>query len=70
MKQTTQYDVIGNMICRKRGATVAELIAATWSSSVHKRMSEMKRRGWRIRREPIEGRTYGRYYGTAPQNRG
>lgn len=61
-----QTEVIANMIRRKSGATVAELIAATWCSCVHKRMSELRERGWEIRREPIKGRKYGRYFGKAP----
>jgi hypothetical protein len=64
--KASQYEVIGNLIRRKRGATVAELMAATWSSCIHKRLSEMKQRGWRIKREEVPGRNYGRYIGTAP----
>lgn len=65
--KATQCEVIGNLIRRKRGATAAELLSATWSTSVHKRISELKARGWVIRREPIKGKSYGRYIGTAPQ---
>lgn len=64
--KTSQTQVIGNLIRRQRGATVAELLAATWSSCVHKRMSELKARGWTIRREDIKGKPYGRYFGTPP----
>lgn len=63
----TQYDRIGALLKRKKGATAADLIAATMSTAVHKRMSEMRERGWAIRKEPIPGRTFHRYYGTAPQ---
>lgn len=65
--KASQYTVIGNMIRRKRGATVAELMAATWSSCVHKRLSDLKARGWTIRRVAEPGRKYGRYFGTAPR---
>jgi hypothetical protein len=63
----TQYDAIGSLLKRKKGATAAELIQATMSTAVHKRMSEMRARGWRITREAIDGKPYGRYYGQAPQ---
>lgn len=63
----TQYDRIGALLKRRKGATAAELIAATMSTAVHKRMSEMRQRGWAIWRESIPGRTYGRYFGKAPQ---
>lgn len=64
--KSNQTQTIANMIRRKTGATVAELMVATWSSCVHKRLSDLKRKGWSIRREPIKGRTYGRYFGTPP----
>jgi hypothetical protein len=62
----TQYDVIGRLLARKKGATVAELIAATMTSSPHRRMYEMRRKGWAIWREAISGKQYGRYFGRAP----
>lgn len=65
--KTTQYEVIGNLISRKRGATVAEIVSATCSSSPHRRMYEMRRAGWTIWREAIEGVTHGRYFGKKPQ---
>jgi hypothetical protein len=63
----SQYEVIGNLIKRKRGATVAELVWATCSSSPHRRMFEMRRKGWHIWREEIPGKQHGRYFGKAPQ---
>jgi predicted ArsR family transcriptional regulator len=63
----TQYEAIGALLKRKKGATAADLIAATMSTAVHKRMSELRERGWVIRKEPVPGRTYHRYYGQAPQ---
>lgn len=62
-----QYAVIGRLIARKKGATVAEIVAATCSSSPHRRLFEMRRKGWRIWREEISGKQYGRYFGQAPQ---
>jgi hypothetical protein len=62
----TQYEAIGALLKRKRGATVAELIAATMTCSPHRRMYEMRRKGWAIWREAIPGKNYGRYFGKAP----
>lgn len=62
----TQYDAIGALLRRKSGATAADLIRVTMSTSIHKRMSEMRERGWRIRREAIPGKAHGRYFGTPP----
>lgn len=63
----SQYEVIGNLIKRKRGATVAEMVMATCSSSPHRRLFELRQKGWRIWRESIAGKQYGRYRGIAPQ---
>lgn len=65
--KATQYKVIENLITRKRGATAADLMMATASTCIHKRMSELRERGWHIRKEPVAGRNFHRYYGTAPQ---
>lgn len=62
----TQYDAIGRLLARKNGATVAEIVAATCTSSPHRRMYEMRRKGWAIWREAIAGKQYGRYFGKAP----
>jgi hypothetical protein len=64
----TQYEAIGALLKRKKGATAADLIAATMSTAVHKRMSEMREKGgWTIWREPIPGKAYGRYFGKPQQ---
>lgn len=62
----TQYDSIGRLLTRKKGATVAEIVAATFTSSPHRRMYEMRRKGWQITRKPVPGKTYGTYHGIAP----
>lgn len=62
----TQYDAIGALLKRRKGATAADMIAACMSTAVHKRMSEMRKKGWYIWREKIAGQVYGRYFGIAP----
>ena len=63
----TQYDEIGALLKRKKGATVAEIVTRTCSSSPHRRFYEMRRKGWRIWREAIAGKQYGRYFGQEPK---
>lgn len=63
----TQYDEIGALLKRKKGATVAEIVSRTYSSSPHRRFYEMRRKGWRIWRESIAGKQYGRYFAIPPQ---
>jgi hypothetical protein len=65
MKQS-QYDRIERLLTRKRGATAMDIAMAAGTVCPHKRLSELKARGWTIRREQVQGRNFGRYYGTAP----
>jgi hypothetical protein len=63
----TQYEAIGALLKRKKGATAADLIAATMSTSIHRRLYELRQKGWYIWREPIPGKAYGRYFGKPQQ---
>lgn len=63
----TQYQKIGRLIVRKKGATTRELIDASGSVCPWKRLQEMAKRGWTIWNEPIPGRTHVRYFGKAPR---
>lgn len=66
-KKVTQYDRIAKLITRKNGATAWVLMAEAGSTSIHRRMFEMKQRGWTITRKEIPGCTHGRYFGKAPK---
>jgi hypothetical protein len=61
--KTTQYERLAKLLTRKTGATAMDIATAVGSTSPHKRLSELKERGWDIRREQIEGKNYGRYFG-------
>ena len=65
--KTTQYERIGALLKRKKGATTRELIEASGSVCPWKRMGEMRNRGWYIWREAVEGRSVSRYFGIPPQ---
>lgn len=63
----TQLDVLAGLITRKRGVTAMEICNAVGTVAPHKRLSELKRRGWCITRQPVPGCNYGRYRGIPPQ---
>jgi hypothetical protein len=65
--KTTQYDRLAKLLTRKRGATAMEIVEAVGTTAPHKRLSEMKERGWRITRQQVDGRSYGIYFGVKPQ---
>jgi hypothetical protein len=62
----TQYDRLSKLLTRKRGATAMDIVEAVGTVCPHKRLSELKARGWRITREQVPGKSYGRYRGVAP----
>lgn len=59
----TQYDRLAKLLTRKRGATAMEIVEAVGTVAPHKRLSEMKAKGWAIWREKVPGKSYGRYHG-------
>lgn len=62
MKQN-QYDRLAKLLTRKRGATAMDIVEAVGTVCPHKRLSEMKERGWTITRKPVQGKSYGVYFG-------
>jgi hypothetical protein len=65
--KTTQYDRLAKLLTRKKGATAMDIVAEVGTVCPHKRLSELKARGWRIWRESVEGKSYGVYRGEKPQ---
>jgi radical SAM superfamily enzyme len=62
----TQYDRIGDLLKRRTGATAYEIALKCGTVCPHKRMNEMRDKGWTITRKPVVGETWGRYYGKPP----
>lgn len=65
--KTTQYERLGKLLTRKRGATAMEIATVAGTVSPHSRLAELKARGWQVWREPIPGKSYGRYFGQEPK---
>lgn len=65
--KATQYERLAKLLTRKRGTTAMEVIEAVGTVCPHKRLSEMKERGWKIHRVQADGKSYGVYFGKAPQ---
>lgn len=64
--KATQYEAIARLLRRKSGATAMDMVAAAGTVCPHKRMQELRKKGWYIWREKIAGQVYGRYFGIAP----
>ncbi len=65
-KRQTQYTLIGKLLARKIGTTPYEITLVSGTVCPHKRMSDLKAKGWKIERREVPGAAYGRYFGTAP----
>lgn len=63
----TQYLKIARLLTRRGGCTAMEITQEAGTVSCHSRLSELKRKGWTITRQPIDGKKYGRYQGTPPR---
>ena len=63
----TQTHILGKLLTRKRGVTSYEIMLALKTVCPHKRMSDLKARGWTIVKKPITGTRFHRYYGQAPR---
>lgn len=63
----TQYQRIGALLQRSHGVTSFEIAIKGGTTCPHKRMEEMRRKGWEITRKPVEGENYGRYFGKPPK---
>lgn len=44
-----------------------EIIQRVGTVCPHKRMSDLKERGWTITKKQVQGKNYHRYFGTAPK---
>jgi hypothetical protein len=63
----TQYDKLARLLSRKTGATAMDIVSTIGTVCPHKRLSELKQRGWTIRKEQVPGRSFHRYFGKAPK---
>lgn len=64
---TTQCAILEKLLRRKRGVTSLEIIQQCGTVAPHRRLADLKERGWRITRKQIPGKSYGRYFGQEPQ---
>lgn len=64
--KTTQCAILEKLLRRKYGVTALEIIERCGTVAPHKRLSELKDRGWRITRRQVPGQSYGRYFGVKP----
>jgi hypothetical protein len=64
--KTTQCQKLERLLQRKSGTTSLEIIQKCGTVAPHRRLADLKDRGWTIWREAIAGRSYGVYRGEKP----
>jgi hypothetical protein len=62
MKQT-QCSILEKLLGRKSGVTSLEIIQKCGTVAPHRRLADLKEKGWAIWSEPIEGHQHRRYFG-------
>ena len=63
----TQAQRLGKLLTRKSGVTALEIIQQVGTVCPHKRLSDLKEQGWTITKREVTGKSYHRYFGTAPK---
>ena len=63
----TQYQALARLLLRKRGTTSMEIVNVCGTVSPHRRLADMKQRGWTITKRRVTGKKYHAYFGTAPK---
>ena len=65
--KSTQYDRLAKLLTRKQGCTALEIIVVVGSVCPHKRLSDMKARGWSISAyQGVKERKVKTYFGVPP----
>lgn len=67
MNKLTQFERLAKLLTRKQGVTSMEIISVVGTVCPHKRLSDLKARGWMIFKKPVAGRNFYRYSGVAPK---
>jgi hypothetical protein len=63
----TQHQILKMLLSRKSGTTAMEIVVLAGTVCPHKRMSDLKARGWTITKKQVKGKSYHRYFGVAPE---
>lgn len=64
----TQAQTLAKLLVRKRGVTPLEIIQIVGTVCPHRRLSDLKEQGWTITRQQVNGKDFGRYFGTPPRS--
>ena len=59
----TQPEKLAKLLTRKSGVTSLEIILSIGTVCPHRRMSDLKERGWIITSRKVAGKNYSRYFG-------
>lgn len=62
MKET-QCQTLARLLSRKTGVTSMEIVQMCQTVAPHRRLADMKAKGWLIVRRAVPGQNYGRYFG-------
>jgi hypothetical protein len=66
MNKQTQCARLERLLRRKSGVTSLEIIQHCGTVAPHRRLADLKERGWKITRKQVVGKSYGRYFGVQP----
>ena len=62
----TQLERLGKLLTRKRGITSWEIVKFVGTVTPHRRLSDLKERGWIITKKEVLNSSCFRYFGISP----
>ena len=65
----TQLERLGKLLTRKRGITSWEIVELVGTVCPHKRISDLKERGWLITKKEVLNKNFFRYFGLPPKEK-
>jgi hypothetical protein len=65
--KSQQLRRLGQLLLRTRGVTALEIINEIGTVCPHRRLADLRNKGWTISRNAVTGQSYGRYFGVAPK---
>ena len=68
--KSPQLTRLCKLLTRSKGCTSMEIITECQTTAPHRRLMDLKQRGWAIYSKPVEGRNFLRYFGMPPADGG
>lgn len=63
----SKMTILKRLLSRKNGTTSFEICTLMGTVCPHRRLTDLRLQGWEIKKSPVPGKNYNRYFGKAPK---